>query len=136
MQCLKVAGDDLARVLKQLWWNVFEHPLDDAATILVEAEVDEVLLKDVNDVLDLFKAKLSGLLVVNRDGTHFFDDLLDDMVSIVVVTALHEFTSLQECPDQAHLLVNTQDLQRGLDHSAAVLMARVPIDVRLQVMID
>ena len=79
---------------------------------------------------------MSGLLVVKRNGAHFDDDLLDDMISIVVVAALHEFTSLQERPQQAHFLVDPEDFQRGLNHSAAVLVGRVPIDVRLQVIED
>lgn len=74
--------------------------------------------------------------VVNRDGAHFDDDLLDDVVAVVVIAALQELAGRKESAQQAQFLVDAEDLQGRLYDSAAVLVARITEDVRLQVLVD
>lgn len=102
----------------------------------MEAQVDDLLLESVEDVLHFGKAELSSLLVKGRDRAHLNYDLLHDVVAVVVVAAIHQLAGEEESADKADLLVDADDLEGGLHDPAAVLVGREPVQVLLEALVD
>ena len=102
----------------------------------MEAEVDEVLLEGVENVLHFGQAELSGLLVKGCDRAHLDYDLLHDVIAVVVVAALQQLAGEEERADEADLLVDADDLKGGLHDPATVLVCCIPVQVLLEALVD
>lgn len=133
---LQVGGDQFRRVFEHIGHQVLEYPLDDAAAVLVQAEVDQVLLDGVNNEADLFQAKLLRLVIEDVNLAHLYDDFLHDVVAVEIEAALEEFVGLQECAKHAYLLVDSEHFEGGLEDAAAVLVTRVPVHIFDQLTVD
>ena len=102
----------------------------------MEAEVDNVVLEGVENVLHFGQAELNGLLIKGCDGAHLDYDLLHDMIAVVVVAALQQPAGEEERADEADLLVDADDLKGGLHDPATVLVCCIPVQVLLETLVD
>ena len=125
VEALKVLQDNTRRRLDHVGMAELKHALRYAAAVLVEAEGHYLVVDLCDELLHQRQAKLVRCRIVWLQLTHLRDDLLNYMITVVVVRAFTHAATAQQLLQNRQLLINCEHFEARLDDSAAVLVRRV-----------